>query len=206
MSGLNMIEQYLGTAMQIPGQTWPRELLWLYQRIESLKFCMPEGRQYRHLEAGVFCGRSLYIAAMAIGSGHITTVDAGVFPHIDNSWVKDVYEATLRLLPKEIEVTTLSMVSDKAAIEPVHAGGYDSVFIDGDHRHAGVINDIHLWYPMVRIGGTICGHDYWTANAGVMAAVNESFKQFEVVEGSRVWHLEKTGDDLWGSSLSHSGH
>ena len=34
------------------------------------------------------------------------------------------------------------------------------IYIDGDHRYEGVKIDIEAWYPKVRKGGLICGHDY----------------------------------------------
>lgn len=36
----------------------------------------------------------------------------------------------------------------------------DLVFIDAIHDEAHVDQDIHLWTPKVRPGGTLCGHDY----------------------------------------------
>jgi len=38
-------------------------------------------------------------------------------------------------------------------------GTVDLLFIDGDHRYAGVRADIAQWAPKVRPGGIICGHD-----------------------------------------------
>lgn len=36
----------------------------------------------------------------------------------------------------------------------------DFLFIDGDHTKAAVKVDLRLWYPFVRKGGLIAGHDY----------------------------------------------
>ena len=35
----------------------------------------------------------------------------------------------------------------------------DLVFIDGDHRYTGVYHDISKWWPKVKTGGFLCGHD-----------------------------------------------
>ena len=35
----------------------------------------------------------------------------------------------------------------------------DLVFIDGDHEHDAVRNDMLAWLPKVRRGGIICGHE-----------------------------------------------
>ena len=38
-------------------------------------------------------------------------------------------------------------------------GQLDFVFIDADHTYEGVLADLTAWYPKVRPGGLICGHD-----------------------------------------------
>ena len=49
----------------------------------------------------------------------------------------------------------------------------DFVFIDAAHDYENVKNDINAWYPKVKKGGTIAGHDYHPDWSGVMNAVNE---------------------------------
>jgi SAM-dependent methyltransferase len=65
----------------------------------------------------------------------------------------------------------------------------DAVFIDADHTYNSVSKDIDAWLPKVKIGGVIAGHDYTNYNLngiefGVIKAVNERFKRFEVWPGS----------------------
>jgi predicted O-methyltransferase YrrM len=36
----------------------------------------------------------------------------------------------------------------------------DVVYIDGDHSYDYVKDDISLWYPKIKSGGFLCGHDY----------------------------------------------
>ena len=36
----------------------------------------------------------------------------------------------------------------------------DFVFLDADHSYEGVMQDIVAWWPKVRRGGWLCGHDY----------------------------------------------
>lgn len=53
-------------------------------------------------------------------------------------------------------------------------GTLDFVFIDASHDYQSVKDDIEAWYPKVRQGGVISGHDYpdWE---GVKKAVDERF-------------------------------
>lgn len=49
----------------------------------------------------------------------------------------------------------------------------DFVFIDGDHRHEAVLQDLTDWWPKVRGGGLLVGDDFmWP---GVQSAVEEFF-------------------------------
>lgn len=36
----------------------------------------------------------------------------------------------------------------------------DFVYIDANHAYDYVVKDIELWYPKVKVGGYLCGHDY----------------------------------------------
>ena len=49
----------------------------------------------------------------------------------------------------------------------------DFVYIDGDHRREAVEKDISLYYPKVKDGGLLCGHDY--NKRGVYETVRNSF-------------------------------
>jgi len=53
----------------------------------------------------------------------------------------------------------------------------DFVYIDGDHEYDGVMNDIKLYYPKMKKGGVLGGHDYnYPPWPGVTQAVNEFAK------------------------------
>jgi hypothetical protein len=43
------------------------------------------------------------------------------------------------------------------------------------HAYDAVKNDIEAWFPKVRKGGIISGHDYRTVLGGLIRAVNEKF-------------------------------
>jgi hypothetical protein len=68
-------------------------------------------------------------------------------------------------------VTWLIKPSSEAAKEI--AEPLDLVYIDGNHEYEFVKEDIALYYPLVKGGGMIGGHDYQNYWSGVIAAVNE---------------------------------
>jgi predicted O-methyltransferase YrrM len=52
----------------------------------------------------------------------------------------------------------------------------DFAFIDGDHRYEAVKADLAAWWPKIRNGGTLIGHDYRKdvlGDIGVIEATNE---------------------------------
>lgn len=58
---------------------------------------------------------------------------------------------------------------------------FDFIFIDADHSYEAVKKDIEMWYPKVKQGGVIAGHDYdRPAWEGVCEAVDEIFPDAEV--------------------------
>jgi len=62
----------------------------------------------------------------------------------------------------------------------------DLVYIDGDHSYEFVSNDIRAWWPKIRPGGILSGHDYTPGNPqkdhvyGVIQAVDEHCDRYSV--------------------------
>lgn len=71
-------------------------------------------------------------------------------------------------------------------------GDLDVVFIDALHDYESVKEDIALWWPLVRPGGYLCGHDYNHKWPGVMRAVAERFNLMDVCLGpDSMWWVQK---------------
>jgi len=74
---------------------------------------------------------------------------------------------------------------------------FDFVFIDADHRYEQVQQDIQAWYPKVKVGGLLCGHDYDGKNDrrgiwGVKRAVDEAFGDRVLTDRGLIWGVIKT--------------
>lgn len=54
----------------------------------------------------------------------------------------------------------------------------DFVYIDADHKYDSVYQDLDAWYPLVREGGVICGHDVFN-----IKDVLDAVKDWCVVNG-----------------------
>ena len=67
----------------------------------------------------------------------------------------------------------------------------DFVFIDAGHSYVDVLNDIKAWFPKIKKGGIIAGHDY-VDDEDVKRAVNVMFPDIINVM------IIKSSTQLWG--------
>lgn len=73
--------------------------------------------------------------------------------------------------------------------------GVDFVYIDGNHSYEYVKRDIEVYYPIVKEGGVIGGHDYNPVFPGVSIAVNAFVAEHGLVlHGLNIdWWVVKEG-------------
>lgn len=60
----------------------------------------------------------------------------------------------------------------------------DWVYIDANHRYKYVKQDIELWYPLIRSGGVLAGHDWIPDDpgTGVVPAVNQFIQNHKYLQ------------------------
>lgn len=106
---------------------------------------------------------------------------------LDWSNAKGDREADYRMAQQVVapygqRATLLRATSEEAA--KLVPDGLDFVYIDANHAYEHVKWDIALWWPKVRPGGMLAGHDYDpVAHEGVVQAVDE----FAATAGVQVW-------------------
>lgn len=68
-------------------------------------------------------------------------------------------------------------------------GFFDFVYIDANHSYGGVKADLDAWYPKVREGGLLCGHDYVDGSVygGVRFGVKQAVDEFAIATGHSVF-------------------
>lgn len=85
-------------------------------------------------------------------------------------------EAMANIYPFRDRVTVIRNTSVKAAAELPAAWKFDFIHLDADHYYDSVLADCRAWWPKVRRGGWLCGHDIdhplWP-DWGVRQAVEE---------------------------------
>lgn len=91
----------------------------------------------------------------------------------------------------------LRMTSEEALlVKENRHWSYDLIFIDALHDYEHVKQDISLWWPKVRVGGILSGHDFNHKWPGVERAVAESFDLMQVGVGpDSVWFIVKTSEE-----------
>lgn len=71
----------------------------------------------------------------------------------------------------------------------VKDGSLDFVFIDADHRYAGVLRDLKAWVPKLKTGGLLSGHDIHFP--GVLHALKEKVPGYHEAGVDNVWFAKK---------------
>lgn len=177
------IDQATVIACEIPGQTWPSELQWIYNAVAPSK---------RHLEIGVYAGRSLFMATHGMESGEAIGVDARVpCPRgVPVGLLSAITDVAVQHCNPSVQTSVITATSYVASTM-IH-GTFDSIFIDSCHEYESVMKDIQLWIPRLNRHGILFGHDYWANHWGVMEAVNQFFSgSHSVVPDTRIWFVRK---------------
>jgi predicted O-methyltransferase YrrM len=90
---------------------------------------------------------------------------------------KNYEEAMDKFLEFPDRVRVLKMLTTDA-VKQFPDKYFDFIFIDASHDYESCKRDIQDWFPKIKEGGYITGHDYHP-NFGVKQAVDEICKKFE---------------------------
>lgn len=121
-------------------------------------------------EFGTFHGRTTYHLAHALPEARVTTLDLPreENPHSFADRVGEIYRDT----PEADRIRELRI--DARVFDPAEeAGGYDFIWVDGDHSYEGVRNDTEKALELLRPGGTIMWHDFSPDSPGLVEYVAE---------------------------------
>lgn len=89
---------------------------------------------------------------------YIATVDDIADPHTNTDRETDFVAATTRLAQFGDRVRIVRKKSADA-VSDFADGSLDFVYLDGDHYRPGIDGDLEAWWPKVKPGGVLAGHD-----------------------------------------------
>lgn len=124
----------------------------------------------------------------------------GVWSEDDLRWAKlmgveegpDMCYQTMLLTLAKLGLTnyvTPIKLSSREAHKIFQDESIDFAFIDADHSYEGVTEDIKCWYPKIKKGGVLAGHDYdWPS---VKSAVTNYFVAKPVYIYNTSWETRK---------------
>lgn len=149
---------------------------------------IPDGGIY--LEIGSWFGGSMLCAFLATQvSGNSVN-----FIGIDLRIHTELFTNT-KIIP---DVRFIKTSSDKAA-KRIRNNSANLLFIDGAHDYEQVKKDIKNYWPKLKIGGNLLGHDYSRdpLHRGVVRAVKEAFgTRSKRLVNSRVFMVQKKTKEL----------
>ena len=103
------------------------------------------------------------------------------------------YGPTKSILIRDLGVNYASQFADNSV---------DFVYLDGDHKYQPVKSEIEAWYPKVKIGGILAGHDFTERSHieefGVIPAVTEFIERTGLILNTTLpepfasWWVTKT--------------
>jgi len=120
-------------------------------KADTIKVRIPDAT--RGAEIGVHRGKNSADLLAAMPGLRMLLVDP--WPHTEHmlATIEAVSPYASRVL---IAPTTSSLARNLVADEEM-----DFVYIDGNHSQGAIQQDIKLWWPTIKPGGWLCGHDYW---------------------------------------------
>ncbi len=86
------------------------------------------------------------------------STDTPLFTPSKHFNVRRIFEDNLKQF-NQGKFIQLIEASSEEAVKQFTDGSLDIIFLDGDHRYAGIRQDIDMWLPKLKQGGLLCGHD-----------------------------------------------
>jgi Methyltransferase domain len=184
---MNRISAFRQSVFDIFRATYPYKLLYIRNRSELPIILNKRGLTGIGVEVGVWKAEFSEFLLDKWKGKLLYSVDPwknfSTEEYIDDMNINQTAFDTIHANVKQL----LSKYGDRSAIirdVSVTASKYfedntlDFAYLDGRHDYSGVKEDIESWYPKVKDGGIICGHDYLNGiinktEFGVKKAVDE---------------------------------
>jgi len=164
-----------------------------------------KGREISNVvEIGVFKGDNAFGLLKELPIDLLVGVDPYIrYPEFDNNLSNKkgvVARADLNQVKKDM-LSRMEKFSSRFVLMEAFSGEaatqfddetFDFIFIDGNHYYDYVYEDILIWFPKLKKGGIISGHDYVNKpNYGIIQAVDNLLPKASFALGPKVWWYDK---------------
>ena len=137
-----------------------------------------DGILVKGAEIGVERGKNAEIILKELNIEKLYLIDVwDDYDEIDQVWSNTSYRKVLEKFRKNEKVEIIKEQS-KHAVNNIEDNSLDFVYIDANHKYEYVCQDISLWFPKVKIGGIMAGHDIMLNYSGNFFDVLEAVKNF----------------------------
>ena len=146
-----------------------------------------------YLEIGGGWGGSVicaYLASQLSGTEiNFITIDPFFQYGPNENWTKEAFIQNTNFIP---HLTLINSISDEAK-DKIADNSIDLLFIDGNHGYPQVKKDLENYWPKVKTGRVLLGHDYNTVHLGVMQAADEVFgkEKLTLLKNSSMFMVKK---------------
>lgn len=136
--------------------------------IIEIRNILGEGKTFKMIELGSFSGES---SAMFAGSGIFEKL--WLIDQWKNQACEGICEYNMNRFGEGVEM----IKGDIDEIAKTWGEEVDCIYVDADHSYEAVKRNLEDWYPFLKSGGVMAGHDYYQEekHPGVIRAVNEFF-------------------------------
>ena len=120
---------------------------------------------------------------------------------VDNTKQEWFFQASQQRLAQHANITEFMRMYTTEAAKLVPDDSLDFIYVDARHDYCGVREDLREWWPKLRMGGILAGHDY--LSAAEAAKGGQSWRQ--CMDGMCLhssWHV----DDVERVCLLHVPH
>jgi hypothetical protein len=182
--------------------------------VDVLRPCLPADRVVAGAEVGVSEGKTSAALLHAFPNLHLTMIDPWATYPADHPYPSSGDRCALRTADqaegakrKAVRRTrfakrrrTILVEDSLRAVAGLADASLDFAFIDADHTYAAVRADVRAWWPKVRPGGVLTGHDYGArrdlkGSWGVRRAVDEWARELGLAVSAcgttHVWSVRK---------------
>lgn len=149
-------------------QGWADDIVKLYQKMVDIS---QDGAVF--LEIGTWIGRSTIYMGEAIKESnkniHLYSIDSGTGSPEHKEYIQRYHNNVASILTHHIveadlcSYITYIMGRSEIEVKLFADNSLDFVFIDGDHSSEAIARDINMWWPKVKEGGVLAGHDYYVS-------------------------------------------